>query len=364
MTDIKKNNDTSSSPSTTDHLKEPTVSKLLTHLQEMRELVPVNLQLKQDLKKELLNRIQQMNLSMDQALAEAPPRKISGRGCLLASILVVLSLIFAQWWPSNIEMQVMDSELFPSAEAALSPDGKQIAVIDEGLLNIIDAEQKDILSRTVAMPNKPGKANSSWANPTWSPDGQMIAVTEHDANQSRIWLVSTGTESSRLLIEENGITFGGMAWSPDLQWLMATRIGDGQEELIKVNVTNSVITEWGLGSQPAWSSNGSTVAFERGGEVILSSLDGTVEKNLGAGRYPVWSEESALYFITMDPLRITYSDSIISDLDRLEFNSIEIPFGSNETLSKVSLSADGNRLLWIESLENNERTVYRAEINR
>jgi TolB protein len=353
-----------------DNQKEPTVSKLLFHLQEMRESVPINLQLKKDLKQELVKRMQQMNLSMGETFSEVPYKKQSKwRWGVLASALVILLVIFAQVWSPDIEMHALDSELLTSTEAVISPDGKQIASVGDGILNIVDLEGKGIVYHAIPLPDESDKIDSMWENPTWSPDQQMVAITQTNTNKSQVWIISVNSRSSRLLIEEERVAYGQMAWSPDLQWLMITQIDNGHEALQKVNVSNSVVTDWGVGSEPAWSPDGKTIAFLRNGEIILSSLDGSGEKNIGIGQSPIWSEESVLHFIADDPLSLKYSDSTlsnsnVSDLNPVGINSLEIPVGSKEARFSLSLSADGKKMLWIESFENSKPKVFWAEINR
>jgi TolB protein len=48
-----------------------------------------------------------------------------------------------------------------------------------------------------------------------------------------------------------------------------------------------------LGGEPAWSQDGTKLAYARGGEVYVANADGSAEKAVGAGNDPSWSQDGA-----------------------------------------------------------------------
>ncbi|GAB7386935.1 hypothetical protein BSNK01_07710 [Bacillaceae bacterium] len=346
--------------------KEPTVSALLRRLHELRQSVPVNEKLKQDLRKELEKRIERMDPEKKRALLGPSPqqnRRSLNRLIAISLAVLLIGFLFFRVFGGPVEVREIASGHSVSSAAALSPDGERIAVIGEGELKIFDFEDQDgeELRYRFRLPRN----DSSWDYLTWSPDSQMLAVTSVAGEKGRVWLIRPGHRTSRLLVEEEASRFGQIAWSPDLRWLLVTRTAGDTTELVRIDTTNSALLPWGKGAAPAWSSDGKYIAFEREGQIWLSHADGSGEKRIGRGHAPFWTGKAVLNYIAGDPLRLVYSERDLTGVeDNVAWKNIELPFAAADGTERVSSSRDGTRLIWVERNGQGGVSVYRGELKR
>lgn len=61
--------------------------------------------------------------------------------------------------------------------------------------------------------------------------------------------------------------------------------------LVTVDPATGAQRVLGLGAEPAWSPDGSELAYVRDGLVYVARTDGTAERVVGAGDYPAWSPD-------------------------------------------------------------------------
>jgi TolB protein len=353
-----------SQPMNRDKSTEATVSKLLCHMQQMRESVPINLKLKEELKRELIQKIQQMR----------SPKKIekkAGRdsiqwykrwGIMLPPILLVFIIVLYSMTNTDLQVLELKNELFSTHEAAISSRGDRIAALTSTAVEVMDTE--GVIYSTINLPFEPRDQESQWESLTWSPTDQMIAIAQNNEETGRIWILAPNHSSIRLLVEEKGVTYGKMSWSPNQQQLIVTRKNEGQEELMKINLSDSNLSTWGIGSQPAWSRDGKLIALVKEGEIITISETGEVIHRVGEGSHPAWTGLSTLSYVTTDPLRLQTVDLSESHENVPKSRSIELPFQNNPTGLNFSLSADGKQLLWVNDADLSEIKVYKVEINR
>ncbi|HBZ79946.1 MULTISPECIES: TolB family protein [Brevibacillus] len=288
------------------HTDDQTVAQLLTHLKRMRRSVPVNYQLKADLKKQLLERMKELEAKKVQPQPERPWMKrkwVWSGGTVLAAVVLIGAYLL--WWgDSSVTINRQDVLTLP-AEATveqvdIDKSATQIAYIVQSseLRTIpIDSETKPV---TFKLPPTKGK----YVAVAWSNLGKQIAVVEQVEQTSRIWLVDLPTTynvgSSRLLKEEEGVAFSSPSWSQHDDSLAYTRSKNGMDE-IWVSSTIS-FQEWKLaeGSQPEWSPDGRFLSLHKDGEIAVMEMRTGLITILGQGQWASWRSEHELTYTKAD----------------------------------------------------------------
>ena len=118
----------------------------------------------------------------------------------------------------------------------------------------------------------------------WAPDGETIAFRDESVSAAGIYLIGSSGANRRLLLAGEGI---GYTWSPDSRWLAFSALGS----LYKIRVNGDSLTRLTSGTgdkRPAWSPDGTRIAFVRTG-IWLLSLDSLVIRSLStSGDFPSW----------------------------------------------------------------------------
>jgi len=183
--------------------------------------------------------------------------------------------------------------------ANLSPDGQRIVfqgkreVEGDGLFVMMCVTGQ--LARVTAA----GTARPS--GPTWSPDGQQIAFVQEGAI-----FVTRADGSNVRKIEGLPTPSSGPAWSPDGQQIAFTSMGDLTWEIFAVDLGSGHVrqlthtTEPRTSSQaPEWSPDGSKIAFDRtrdgNFDIYVMNSDGTgivqLTHDPGDAARPAWSPD-------------------------------------------------------------------------
>jgi Tol biopolymer transport system component len=147
---------------------------------------------------------------------------------------------------------------------AFSPDGTKVVFsrTDDGPY-VVDVE-----ARTPRLIVK-SQAGWSFGSPAWSPDGSRIAYTTYmDAPQRFIWTVNPDGTDPRQLVDL--CQCGGLAWSPDGSMLAFHSRRDNlggataPQQIYTVRADGSGLHPLNVdGFQPAWSPDGSRIAYLR-----------------------------------------------------------------------------------------------------
>jgi TolB protein len=204
-------------------------------------------------------------------------------------------IAFTSYRDGNAEIYVMGADGIGLArltrhpaddkEPTWSPDGRQIAFLSTGpgetTLRVMNADGTD--ARSIA-----GTFNGT--SPSWSPDGMMIAferfvrLCHFDVCVADIFLVpATGGSAVNLTNNADEVAHNP-AWSPDGSTIAYEQ--ESQIYTIRPDGTGRTLLSRNPAAQdvnPVWSPSGSSVAFTRyleNSEVFVMNADGTNVANL------------------------------------------------------------------------------------
>ena len=120
-----------------------------------------------------------------------------------------------------------------------------------------------------------GESKMAW-EPTWSPDGQLIAFVDDDV---RIRVLDLG--SNEIMTVDVGGTniergFNGLTWSPDSNWLAYSKAGSNSFKRIIVwsrenNEVSPLTNAFADAFAPSWDSNGKHLYFLASTDFALGS---------------------------------------------------------------------------------------------
>jgi Tol biopolymer transport system component len=163
-----------------------------------------------------------------------------------------------------------------------SPDGTRI-VFSDGLRLLILNVASGVVDTI------PGTADGVW--PAWSPTGDVIAFTR---------LMRLGSTTVRCDCYANDRI------DPVMR-LQRTIYNDGRDRvgtLVLINPDGSNPRELGIGEAPAWSPDGNTLVFQRGGQLYRSAANGanaTPIPNTDFAYEPAISPDGRFLAFTRDP---------------------------------------------------------------
>ena len=197
-----------------------------------------------------------------------------------------------------------------------SSDGTRIAYTNTEGIFVVEAQG--------GKPQRIVQALGS-SNPVWSPDNTRIAYTAFErvdgAFKAHTYIIDAEGKNRLALTQERTLE---IVWAPDNSQLAFTTRGDSFQENIVVidsdGTNRRILVE---GTEPAWSPDGTTIAYtiwgERGREIFLIDVDGGPQKRLVAGTNPVWSPDSTRIAYTTG-----FSDSGIFVIDADGTNAREL----------------------------------------
>ena len=200
----------------------------------------------------------------------------------------------------------------PEFDAAWSPDGKQLAfcfdktVPNQGDMDVysigVDGEGlKSVLTSAGKL------SHEEW--PSWSPDGQWLALSSTRDGNQEIYIVHPDGSELRRLTNDPAID-SHPAWSPDGKQIVFATSRWGDFELATINVDGSGLVRLtesaGLDDYPAWSPDGRRIVFtsNRDGnlEIFVCDPDGKNVTNATShpaiDNFPTWTPSGDITFVS------------------------------------------------------------------
>ena len=218
------------------------------------------------------------------------------------------------------------------ALASWSPDGSLLSYVSGKSLYFVDAEGR--VHRTQSWQT----GNSGVSSLVWSPDARRFAGVTYWGVYSWLWVMNTDGTGSHTIVQESGYDMPRPTWAPDGNLILfstssTTYVVDPNGTEPQKILDDATASVWspdgqrlayvaldqngrsvGLGvaradgsdphtvtqgdiSEPAWSPDGSTIAFTRGGgttsQISLIGLDGANERTIASGTRPTWAPDSS-----------------------------------------------------------------------
>lgn len=232
-----------------DESRDPELARLAHHMHRLRESIPVNQQLKHELKQKLLDQ----SRTHSPAGRSTPVENADRRSRWRAGIFFLVLLLLTGWvimTMMNDRVTVTDADLVANYEPedglqmgrpiSISADGERILLEKNGRIEIYT---EDVGWQSVWEDAYGGRFHS----PAWANEHDQAAVIYEEGEKTEIWMVTMLDHSfgSRLLYRGEGVRFNAITWSKDDEWLMVT--GDQEREGLLVHHTGTKhlpLTEW------------------------------------------------------------------------------------------------------------------------
>lgn len=333
--------------------QDKTISQLLLHLQQIRQAVPVNYQLKAELKQRLMEQMKQMeaqNQAGKQPHSESPSKYAPkwkrwmtvGIGAMVVAItaLTMVTLNNQTFRLEEIRPLVISNTTYSIEEAAISPLGDQVALLtNESKVHTYLIEERT-LEKTLELPQTTG----NYQDVVWSPNGKQLAVVEQTTEIARVWVIDMDQQSrqygSRLIWEDKNVVLRNLSWNPQGGQITFTREQTGKQTVQLLNTQSLTVEPLVEGSQASWSTDGNLLALVQNGQVVVMNPANRKEAVVDQGTSPSWLSDHELSYIGNDQqlMGASYNRST----DSLE--SIK-NMDTNHKWKQASWSLKGNRVL-------------------
>ena len=183
-------------------------------------------------------------------------------------------------------------------------------------------------------------------DPQWSPDGGRFVFYREVDRIGRLMLANAAGGGAVLLDSIQSGTLGGMAWSPDGQWISYLREIAGKQDLVKVRATPGAAREivanakpqpW-LDSMPRWSPAGDWIAYPAADGIDLISPDGKSTRKLTSRKFPAYgfSKDGSQFYGVFQ--------NTTGNGAQWQLYSVNVKSGAEKFLAPIDLPASVDRI--------------------
>ncbi|WP_066639731.1 PD40 domain-containing protein [Desulfolucanica intricata] len=371
-------------------LEDSSLGPLLEHMRKVREAVPVNVQLKEELRKKLFH--QKADLLPIPSGEPKSSNVFINRWFSIGLVVILMAVISLFLWHQVGLVKKLDTvgelqELTrywaeeKPLSPAISPDGKNLLVTRGGSLLWLDESG----TQYTLLKSEQGEYYHS---PTWTPDGKNITLVKKTREGNDVLIqypvpfLSMNTEvvsfppdglakeTPELLYRgREGEEISNLHWSPKENYLAYVLKKPQKPSVIMLLDSSKKLRNLGPGINITWSPDGTKLVVARQQkepQLWLVSLE-QQEEFLGNGENPVWSPQGYLVFTEMKTQEriLTYMPDGLPQYtvqQRVgEIRSVYLGENGKEALQLIqegkSLAAQSNLLISI----NNEKSLTELE---
>ena len=301
----------------------------------------------------------------------------------VAALVAVGSFATVRWFASRASGVAPPITTTPlttltgrESEPTFSPDGNQIAFVWNGE----QGDNQDIFVKQIGNESLVRLTTNPAPDrgPSWSPDGRWIAFTRRASDEVGLYLIpSLGGAERKIaalaptLLPEFPVQ---LSWTPDSEYLAVQDRNSPQEPYGIWLVARETGEKRRLTTPPTKNDDGSPVVSPDGRTILFTRRRDPEMNDLyqvpvtgGQPHQVVLDQDMSVYSPTWTPdgreiLFVSRRDGAFGFWKVPETGGAPVKVGAvGENLSTFSLSRDGNRVAWSQSLD--DTSIWRLELD-